>query len=148
MALSPVTIHSGVTLASAATWQAPVHTTGVLPVKSSSIVGNAMALNFIITTPSDVTCGPNATIVFKYGFSSTSYTAANAPTTIVNIKSINLTVPNALSATADYTTSAVIPITGNYFYCWLDLSDFKGPLTSGFTSAAVPIAISTAIDNP
>jgi len=150
MALSPVILYSGVTLASTALPQTPYHGTKVLPVATSSdaIDGNAMALNFVITTPSGASCGPNATIVFKYAFASTSYTASNAPGILVNIKSLNLTVPSAVSTTSDYTTSFLIPITGNYFYCWLDVSDFRGPLTSGFSASAVPVAISTAIDNP
>lgn len=137
MALIPVVLYNAVTVGSAGTPNAPYSATQVSPVANNTLTGNAVAFNFVITTGSTPP-GPNARMVFRYGFAMASYTNTAAPL-IISPNNFDLRFQNTASTTTDFTTQVVIPILGNYLYCWLDPHGMQAPIT--LTVNAVPIVI-------
>ena len=147
MAISAITIYNDITLASTATTQVPY--SGVTaPVQVTTLVGNATAFNFIVTSGSTPP-GSNASITFKYAFSMEDYSsspglvAALLPIISNSGGAFNLRASNNPSGVKDITTPWTVPILGNFLYCWLELRDFTAPITSGFFAQAIPSSVAT-----
>jgi hypothetical protein len=142
MSLTATALYNGITIGSSATPQAPYSATQVSPGVNNSLTGNALVFNFIVTNGS-ASPGTNASMVFNYGFSMSSYTAANASTGIISANKFDLRCPSLASTVIDITTQISIPILGNYLYYWLDVRELKNPIT--LTVNAIPVALANQV---
>lgn len=139
MALAPINLYSAITLAAGATPSIPYSAAKQNPLSLTTVIGNYIVFNFVTTTGSP-SPGIDASILLKFGFACSSYSPASTAPTILNpssIQVVSLNAPHMASITQDTTTSVFIPVTGSYFYCWLDLTNFEAPVT--FTANAVPV---------